>query len=221
MSIASYFMSRFYDASMRKMEAASLAAWRSELLSDVGGDVIEIGSGTGANLDYYSDEVTSLTLTEPDTHMWRLLRQRVDAGNHDANPILAPAEALPFEDGRFDAAVITLVLCSVDDPRRVLREVRRVLKPGGRIYFIEHVLAKHEPRLIKWQKLLQPVWLCACGNCHLTRDTETTIADAGFQIERLSARMAGGCPTVVAPCITGVARAYSHSIVAGGLPEIS
>lgn len=206
MSINSWFMSRIYDTSMRKMEAASLAGWRRELLSGVSGDVIEIGSGTGVNLQYYSDRVNSITLTEPDRHMCDILRRRLHDLNDDRfSMVQAPADKLRFEDGSFDAAVVTLVLCSVDDQQRVLEEIKRVLRPGGRIHFIEHVLAKHAPELIKWQKLLQPVWVCACGNCHLTRATGDSIAEAGFRFERLDNRMSGGCPPVVAPCISGVA----------------
>jgi ubiquinone/menaquinone biosynthesis C-methylase UbiE len=206
MSISSYFMSKFYDASMRKMEAASLAGWRKELLSEVSGDVIEIGSGTGVNLQYYRDRVKSVTLTEADGHMCDILLKRLrDLDDDRFSMVHASAENLRFDDGSFDAAVVTLVLCSVDDQLQVLEEIKRVLRPGGKIYFIEHVLAKHEPKLIKWQKLLQPVWVCACGSCHLTRDTGNSIAEAGFRIERLENRMSGGCPAVVASCITGIA----------------
>ena len=208
MSIASYFMSRFYDASMKKMEAASLTAWRKELLAEIRGDVIEIGSGTGANLPYYDNRVTSLTLTEPDKHMAGILRINLEEYKRDGMAFYeVSAEALPFEDNQFDAAVVTLVLCSVDDQMRALREIRRVLKPSGKIYFIEHVLAKQKPALIKWQRLLQPVWVCACGNCHLTNDTDTNIKQAGFTFEKLDHRSAEGCPAVVSPCIFGVASA--------------
>ncbi|MEZ5541403.1 MAG: methyltransferase domain-containing protein [Pseudomonadota bacterium] len=205
-SISSYFMARFYDATMQQMEAATLAAWRAELLGRISGDVIEIGSGTGANLAYYSDRVASLTLTEPDRHMCTMLGNRLRAAPDCWHTLVQAAAAdLPFGDNRFDAAVITLVLCSVDDQRRTLAEIRRVLKPGGRIYFIEHVLARQEPRLIKWQRLLQPVWVCACGNCHLTRDTERSLVEAGFDFESITRQTAAGCPAVVAHCIRGVA----------------
>lgn len=188
------------------MEAASLAGWRRELLADICGDVIEVGCGTGVNLQYYSDKVNSLTLTEPDSHMFSILKEQVRERSDDRLKLAqASADDLPFNDGYFDAAIITLVLCSVKDQQQSLAEIKRVLKPGGRIYFIEHVLAKHEPRLIKWQQLLQPVWICACGHCHLTRNTETSITETGFKFERLDHLMSGGCPAVVAPCICGIA----------------
>jgi ubiquinone/menaquinone biosynthesis C-methylase UbiE len=188
------------------MEDASLAGWRKELLSAISGDVIEIGSGTGVNLQYYSDRVKSVTLTEPDRHMCDILQARLCDLDDDRFCMLqASADNLRFDDGSFDAAVVTLVLCSVDDQLQVLEEIKCVLRPGGKIFFIEHVLAKHEPKLIKWQKLLQPVWVCACGSCHLTRDTGNSIAEAGFRIERLENRMSSGCPAVVAPCISGIA----------------
>ena len=172
MSVGSYFMSKFYDVSMRGMEAASLAEWRRELLAGVSGDVLEIGSGTGVNIEYYTDRINSVILTEPDRHMCDILRERLlEFGDARFSLVQAAADDLGYGDNSFDAAVVTLVLCSVVDQLRALTEIKRVLKPGGRSYFIEHVLAEHEPQLIKWQKLLQPVWVCACGSCHLTGDT--------------------------------------------------
>lgn len=206
MSISSYFMSKFYDASMQKMEAASLSIWRKELLSYVSGDVLEIGSGTGVNLEYYNTRINTLTLTEPDNNMLSILERRVkQIGDDRFKTVKAAADDLPFDDNQYDAVVITLVLCSVKDQQQTLTEIKRVLKPGGKIYFIEHVLAKQEPRLIKWQKILQPLWVCACGSCHLTRDTETSIVKAGFEFEKFNHRKSDGCPAVVSPCISGVA----------------
>ena len=206
MTVRSYFMARFYDASMKKMEAACLSRWRSELLSDISGDVLEIGSGTGANLPYYPESIHRLVLSEPDPHMLVLLRQRIqNTPDNKFTAVHSSAYGLNFPDRSFDAVVSTLVLCSVVSPEASLSGIKRVLKPGGRLYFIEHVLAKESPRLIRWQKLLQPLWIYMCGNCHTARDTERHISDAGFRFETIEKLSASGAPAIVSPTIKGIA----------------
>ena len=199
-------MAKFYDASMKKMEEACLSAWRQELLSDISGDVLEIGSGTGINLQYYSISINKLTLTEPEPHMLNILRNNIN-GVMEEKCILAayPADALNFPDNSFDAVVSTLVLCSVNSANNTLSEIKRVLKPGGKFYFIEHVVAKETPSLIKWQKLFQPFWIRMCGNCHLTRDTETNITNAGFEFQSIERLKSSGGPPIVTPTIKGIA----------------
>lgn len=151
---------------------------RQELLCGVRGEVLEIGAGTGANLPHYPPEVR-LVATEPDPYMLRRAKRR-------SSPIYvewveAAAESLPFPSGRFDAAVATLVLCSVNDPQQALAEIYRVLKPGGRFYFFEHV-ASESPGWRRAQRLLTPVWKRLAAGCHLDRDTLRFIAEAGFRI---------------------------------------
>ena len=199
-------MARFYDASMGKIEQACLSSWRSDLLSGVAGNVLEIGSGTGVNTQHYPGTVKKLLLTEPDADMLAILRNNVksfqgveiEVENFSADDIHTP-------DDSFDAVVSTLVLCSVDAPAIALNELKRVLKPGGKLYFIEHVVAKSNPGLVKWQKFFQPFWKFMCGNCHLTRDTEQAILEAGFTLESIERVQSTGGPPVVSPTIRGVA----------------
>jgi ubiquinone/menaquinone biosynthesis C-methylase UbiE len=115
------------------------------------------------------------------------------------------ADSLNFPDNSFDAVVSTLVLCSVDSPERTLNEIRRILRPEGKLYFIEHVLAKDFPHLIKWQRFFQPFWVNACGNCHLTRDTESNISRAGFTFKMIEKINSIGGPPIVSPTIKGIA----------------
>lgn len=199
-------MAKFYDASMKKMEEACLSDWRSDLLSEVHGDVLEIGSGTGVNLSFYPASVNNLVLTEPDPHMLARLRGMLGEG-YDSKYRIEDfaANALEFPDNSFDSVVSTLVLCSVDSPAATLGEIRRVLKPGGKLYFLEHVIAKNSPHLIKWQKFFQPLWTYMCGNCHLTRDTETYISNAGFVFHKIEKLNSSGGPPLVSPTIKGVA----------------
>ena len=93
--------------------------------------------------------------------------------------------------------------CSVDSPEATLKEIKRVLKPEGKLYFIEHVLAADKPQLIKWQKFFQPFWKHMCGNCHLTRDTESNIINAGFSFEKIDRLHSTGGPPIVSPIIKG------------------
>lgn len=141
MSIRSYFMAKFYDASMKKMEEACLTNWRTDLLSKVQGDVLEIGSGTGANLlSYYPKSIKSLVLTEPDPDMLALLNSNINSSyNGKISAENYAADALKFRDDSFDTVVSTLVLCSVDSPEASFAEIKRVLKPDGKFYFIEHL----------------------------------------------------------------------------------
>jgi ubiquinone/menaquinone biosynthesis C-methylase UbiE len=194
-----------YDRVMKGVEDGGLARWRADLLGDLSGDVLEVGSGTGRNLAHYPATVARLVLTEPDRHM-RVRLLRAASRRRDTEIIAAAAENLPFDDASFDAVVCTLVLCSVDDPVRALDEVYRVLRPGGRLLFIEHVAALGQPRRLRWQHRLEPVWKRIAGNCHLTRTTEHDIISAGFEltdVQRASMRKA---PPVVRPTVRGVAR---------------
>src|SRR5262249_19955364 len=144
MSLRTRFFALTYDRQMARTEKAGLRAFRERLLAGASGDVIEIGGGTGLNLPCYGPDVRSLTITEPEPPMLRHLERRVrdhPAGQHgpSVKVLRAPAEDLPFDDHSFDVAVSTLVLCGVDDQPRALRELRRVLRPGGRLLLFEHV----------------------------------------------------------------------------------
>ncbi len=195
-------MAAIYDWFMRDLERACGDAWRRELLTDVGGDVLEIGAGTGRNLDHYRfDRVNRLVLAEPDLHMRRKLEARVP---RDVELIPSAAEQVDAPDASFDVVVATLVLCSVTDVPRVLSEARRVLRPGGRLVFLEHVLAPDASRQ-NWQRRVEPLWRRIAGNCHLTRDTEASIRSAGFTIDRITRESARKAMPIVRPTIRGIA----------------
>ena len=176
---------RFYDRLTAGTERAGLGEMRRELLGTAAGRALELGAGTGHNLEYYTDAVTELVLAEPDPNMAKLLRERLDReGTAAGQPsvIEAPAEELPFDDGSFDTVVATLVLCTVEDPGRALAEARRVLVEGGRFLYLEHVRSAR-PGLARWQDWLQRPWGWFAGGCHPNRDTERTVEAAGFAIE--------------------------------------
>lgn len=150
-----------------------------------GGRVLEIGCGTGLNLAYYDwDQVESLDATEPDLFM--LKRARKKAGDlplaiqQRLRLHQAPAERLPFADSSFDTVVASLVLCTVSDPAAAAAETKRLLRPGGTLYFIEHV--RGEGATATAQRLLQPAWGWAAAGCHLDRDSELTLAGAGMRV---------------------------------------
>jgi len=200
-------MAAIYDRFMRGMEDACGAAWRAEILSDIAGDVLEIGGGTGANLAHYPSSVGRLVITEPDRHMAARLRRKLAASAlaGRAEVVERPVEALDLPPASFDVAVSTLVLCSVADPAAVLRSLRTWLRPGGRLVFLEHV-ASDDPDRLAWQRRIEPIWKHVAGNCHLCRRTEASIEAAGFGIESIRRESARKAMPIVRPTIRGVAR---------------
>jgi len=198
------FFAATYDRMMAGSEKAGLRSHREALLAKAGGDVLEIGGGTGANLAFYGDGVETLTLTEPEEPMRRRLERKAGERASDVRVVDASAERLPFEDGSFDVAVSTLVLCTVEDQPRALQELRRVLRPGGRLLFMEHVRADG-PRLARWQDRLNGVQKrFACG-CNCNRATVDAIRAAGFEVADLQRETFPKGPPLVRPLVVGVA----------------
>lgn len=202
----SWLMSVLYDPFMGNAERACLIEWRADLLSDLEGDVLEIGAGTGANLPHYPAGLGRLVLTEPDRHMLARLEQRARREGRGAELRMSPSDNLPFQDATFDAVVSTLVLCSVTDLAATLREARRVLRPGGRLVFLEHVAAEDRPDRLAWQRRVEPVWKRIAGNCHLTRRTGAAIRAAGFTMEREIKESMRKASPLARATIRGVAR---------------
>jgi ubiquinone/menaquinone biosynthesis C-methylase UbiE len=205
MSIRARIFAAGYDRFSAAAEEACFAAHREELLADASGRVLEIGAGTGANLAHYGGGVTALTAIEPEDAMARRLERRVRENGRPVEVLRAPAENLPFADDEFDVAVSTLVLCSVDDQAKALSEVRRVLKPGGRLLFMEHVRSD-EPGLARWQDRLNGFnRFLVCCNCN--RPTLDAIRDAGFSVTALTRDQIPKAPPFVRPLIVGTASA--------------
>jgi len=206
MSIGGRIFAAMYDSMMRGVEGAGLRSHRAALLAQAEGHVLEVGGGTGANLPHYGAQVESLTVTEPEGPMLRRLEQRVAEQSRPVELVQAPAEKLPFEDDRFDTVVSTLVLCTVTDQTRALAELRRVLKPGGRLLFIEHVRAD-TPGLARWQDRLNGVNRVMGHGCNCNRTTLDAIREAGFTITGVEHDKLHKAPPLVAPLAVGTAEA--------------
>ena len=205
MSLRSRFFASTYDRFSKRSEEAGLAEMRRKIIAGASGDVLEIGGGTGANLGYYGADVDSLTVTEPGPPMLKRLERKARERNSEATVLRAPAEDLPFVDASFDTVVSTLVLCGVDDQPRAVRELRRVLRPGGRLIFIEHVRSD-DPRMAKKQDRMNPVnrfFVC----CDCNRPTLDTIRSAGFEVTELEQTELPKAPRHVRPLIVGTATA--------------
>ena len=205
MTLRSTFFALTYDRQMGRAEKAGLRAVRAGLLSGAAGRVLEIGGGTGANLAHYGPAVESLTVTDPETPMLRRLQRKVREQAPATKILRAPAEDLPFDDDSFDTAVSTLVLCGVDDQPRALRELRRVLRPGGQLLFIEHVRSG-DPRLARSQDRMNPInRFLVCCDCN--RPTLDSIRDAGFTVTQVEHTTLPKFPKFVSPGIVGSAAA--------------
>ncbi len=194
-----------YDPVLWLGELRGMRARRARLLGEARGEVVEIGAGTGLNLGHYPAEVESLTLTEPVAEMAARLRRRVERSERETLIVEAPAEQLPFADDAFDTAVSTLVLCTVEDPDRALAELRRVLRPGGRLLFVEHLRSDDE-RWGRWQDRLERPWAALGAGCRCNRRTLEAIRASGLQPDGVQHERWLGMPPLVRPLAVGRAR---------------
>jgi ubiquinone/menaquinone biosynthesis C-methylase UbiE len=191
-----------YDPMAASAERKWMGEHRRRLLAGARGAVLEIGGGTGANLPHYRD-IDRVTVAEPDSFMRKRLGQKLAEASVPVEVSDAGAEALPFPDGSFDTVVSTLVLCTVPDQEAALDEVRRVLRPGGRLLFIEHVRA--EGSTARWQDRLERLWGWLFAGCHPNRETVATIEKAGFEMEGFESFLPPDPLSFLQPCVQGSA----------------
>ena len=188
------YADRFFPWFLDRLEGPAVAALREQCVREATGQVLEIGFGTGRTLPYYApDRVTSLTAVEPSAGMHRRAQQRLAASPLEIRVVPQAGEHLPFDEATFDTVVISMTLCSVTDPAQVLSEAFRVLRPGGRYHFMEHV-ASTKPKV----RATQDRWnwlnsIVGCG-CNLNRDTSKSIETVGFGIESLERIIQPGMP---------------------------
>jgi ubiquinone/menaquinone biosynthesis C-methylase UbiE len=192
-----------YDRGLKATEENGLRQMRRELLSQASGRTIDLGAGTGVNLDLFPEAVSELVMVEPDPHMLKQLRAKA-AGRGGVEVSAASAQELPFADGSFDTAVFALVLCTVPDPAAALRETARVLKPGGKLLFVEHVRAG-EAGLAGWQDRFEMPWRFLADGCHCNRDTVAMIEASPLRLERVEQGQLPKAPPIVRPLVSGSA----------------
>ena len=190
-----------YDPFLWLGEIAGIRRRRSTLLRGARGRVVEIGAGTGLNIARYPDGIAELLLIEPEPAMRRRLARRLQRHGRVARIVDAPAERLPLADGSVDTVVSTLVLCTVDDPERALREIARVLRPDGQLLFIEHVRARSQFLAACQDNLLQP-WRHFAGGCRCNRPTVELMRACGFAVAADDV-VWRGMPPIVRPLMVG------------------
>lgn len=191
-----------YDRQLGPAERGWLGQCRVTLLGNLAGQVLEVGAGTGANLSHYR-QASKVAACEPDPAMRARLTGKLPVARVPVELCYASAEALPYADRSFDAVVCVMVLCTVTEPTTALAEMYRVLRPGGRLVFIEHVRA--QGRLAWWQDRLTPLQARFAAGCHLNRDSQAAIADAGFRIDRLEVFRPRPNSPLTQPFIQGMA----------------
>ncbi|HVA02199.1 MAG TPA: methyltransferase domain-containing protein [Acidimicrobiales bacterium] len=175
----------------RACGTGALRRWRAEVTDGLVGRVVEVGFGSGLNVEHYPPEVERVFAVEPAALARRLAAKRIAAGGTPVEHIGLDGQAIPLDDASCDAALSTFTLCTVPDPAKVLSELRRVLRAGGRFHFLEHGLSP-DASVARWQDRLDPWQRRLADGCHLTRDAATLVGDAGFVIERIERRYAKG-----------------------------
>jgi ubiquinone/menaquinone biosynthesis C-methylase UbiE len=203
------FFAFFYPRLVERAENAGQRETRRELISDARGRTLELGAGSGLNLEHYTDAVTELIVTEPSPHMLAHLRQALrytPPRPATTKLVQAGAEQLPFEDASFDTVVCTYVLCTVPDPGRALREVSRVLRPDGNLLFLEHVHAGDGTTLGRFQDLVELPHRYIAAGCHPNRRTGELLQDSPLIVQRLDRGTQPRALPTVRPTIIGSAR---------------
>ncbi len=195
-----------YDPLLWVGERAGMEKRRAELLRRAKGRVLELGAGTGLNLPHYPDGLEELVLTEPSPPMAARLERRAKRSGTPSSVMAADAERLPFEDDRFDTVVSTLVLCTVDEPRQAIDEIARVLRPGGKLLFLEHVRSDSR-RLAGWQDRLHRPWHAFAAGCNANRATVDLLRDSDLRVETVERGRWRWMPALVHPLAIGVAQA--------------
>ena len=200
----SFITAYLNDRLSEKAEKLFLRSWRRELLEHAHGDVLEIGAGTGANIEHYSDKVKRLVLTEPDKHKRRIMEKKMaDKGMDKVEISDDTAEQIRAEDESFDCVVAFIVFCCVSNPGTALQEIKRVLKPGGYFIFLEHVAAPEGTSIRRWQNWLNPIWRIVGDN--INRETEEAIVRAGFKMKEIKRESIPKALPIYRPSIRGIA----------------
>ena len=176
-----FILPRLIDVAMRNKE---VAARRAELIPKASGTVLEIGIGSGLNLSFYPSDITHLSGVDSSPELLSMARRKLNASPYPIELFCRSAEDLPFDDRSFDTAVLTWTLCSIPHPQRALAEIKRVLRPDGRLLFVEHGLSP-DPKVQAWQHRLTPMWKHIGGGCHLNRKIDDLVRPAGFNIVEL------------------------------------
>jgi SAM-dependent methyltransferase len=175
---------RIYQRVSAAAEQLGAAQHRQRLLDGLTGTVVEVGAGNGLNFTHYPPTVTEVIAVEPEPYLRARAQEAALRTTVPVRVVDGTATQLPLPDASVDAGVASLVLCSVADQATALAELRRVIRPGGELRFYEHVIAQH-PKWATRQRRVDPIWTRMAGGCHLTRDTEHAIIDAGFVIDDL------------------------------------
>jgi SAM-dependent methyltransferase len=198
--IGRWLKPRFQDLAMRQMNE-----YRPATVSQAEGDVLEIGFGTALNLRYYGGRVKSLAGVDPLDGLPPSVQQRMASAPFPVTHHALRADGeLPFDAGRFDCAVFTWTLCSIPEPERALLEMRRVLKPSGKLYFVEHGRSE-AAGVARWQDRLNPIWVKLTDGCNMNRPVPDVVRRGGFEVTRLE-RFRGKGPRILAEMFRGVAQ---------------